>query len=269
VNTAHGATAAAIEEREMTMQNPATRSPWQQMLGIELSPVSHRERLVSALGGFVSILVVYAVSRAVLGAADAPIMVFSMGSSAVMLFAVPHGPLSQPWPVLGGHLVSAVIAVACVRYVPDQMVAASLAVGLAIGAMHYLRCIHPPAGATALAAVLGGEPLRALGFGFVLSPVLLNVLIMLAVAVAFNALFPWRRYPVFLARSGAGSEIAALGYEAISHEDFVYALAELDSFIDVSEEDLLRIYGLATGRHRALEAQAAAADRTINSVAPP
>jgi hypothetical protein len=29
----------------------------------------------------------------------------------------------------------------------------------------------------------------------------------------------------------------------------VYALSEVDSFIDVSEEDLLRIYQLATGRN--------------------
>lgn len=241
----------------MTTLNPATQSRWQQMLGIEPSRVSHRERLISALGGFVSLLLVYAVSRAVLGPADASILVLSIGSSAVLLFAVPHGPLSQPWPVVGGHLVSAVIGVACARLVPDQMVAASLAVGLAIGAMHYLRCIHPPAGATALAAVLGGEPLRAMGFGFVAAPVLVNVLVILAVAVAFNAMFPWRRYPVFLARRSATPDLATLGYQAISHEDFVFALAELDSFIDVSEEDLLRIYGLATGRHREVAAREA------------
>src|SRR5664279_3619737 len=83
-------TAAPCRGIEMTNRNPPPQAPWQKILGIELSPVSHRERLVSALGGFVSILVVYAVSRAVLGAADAPILVFSMGSSAVMLFAVPH-----------------------------------------------------------------------------------------------------------------------------------------------------------------------------------
>jgi CBS-domain-containing membrane protein len=145
--------------------------------------------------------------------------------------------------------VSAAVGVACARYVPDPMVAASLAVGLAIGAMHYLRCIHPPAGATALAVVLGGESLRALGFAFVVTPVLLNVLIILAVAVAFNAVFPWRRYPVFLARRNA-APLPDIDYEPISHEDFVFALAQMDSFIDVSEEDLLRIYGLATGRHR-------------------
>jgi CBS-domain-containing membrane protein len=251
----------------MAVRNPATWSFWRQMMGIELGPVSHRERLLSTLGGFLAMLVVYAVSRAMPGGGATPILLLSIGSSAVLLFAVPHGPLSQPWPVFGGHLVSALIGVACARYVPDPMLAASLAVGLAIGAMHYLRCLHPPAGATALAAVLGGESVRALGFGFVVAPVLQNVLIILLVAVAFNALFPWRRYPEFLARRNVPQPVAS--YDAISHEDFVFALTQMDSFIDVSEEDLLRIYSLATGRHRAVMDQAAAAARSLNSSAPP
>jgi CBS domain-containing membrane protein len=252
----------------MAARNPATWSFWRQMMGIELSPVSHRERLLSTLGGFLAMLVVYAVSRAMPGATDTPILLLSIGSSAVLLFAVPHGPLSQPWPVFGGHLVSALIGVVCARYVPDPMLAASLAVGLAIGAMHYLRCLHPPAGATALAAVLGGESVRALGFGFIVAPVLHNVVIILLAAVAFNALFPWRRYPEFLSRRNAAPE-PVTGHDAISHEDFVFALAQMDSFIDVSEEDLLRIYKIATGRHRAAADQAAAAARSLSSVAPP
>ena len=241
----------------MNTRDPATQSPWQRMLGIEFSPVSHRERLISALGGFVALLLVFALSRSLLDAGAAPILMLSIASSAVLLFAVPHGALSQPWPVLGGHLVSAAIGVACARHVPDPLLAASLATGLAIGAMHYLRCIHPPAAATALAAVLGSEQVRALGYGFLVTPVLINVLIILAVAVAFNALFPWRRYPALLARRAVPAAPATADYEAISHEDFVFALTQMDSFIDVSEEDLLRIYSLATGRHREMAAQAA------------
>ena len=253
----------------MTMRKPAQPSPWQHMLGFDSSPVSHRERLVSALGGFVGIVLVYAVSRAVLGAAASPLMVLSMGSTAAMLFAVPHGALSQPWPLLGGHLVSGLIGIACLLYAPDPMLAGSLATGLSIGAMHYLRCIHPPAGATALAAALGGEPVRALGFGFVAAPLMLNVVIILLVAIAFNALFPWRRYPAFLMRTSAAAKPAASGYQAIAHEDFVFALTQIDSFIDVSEEDLLRIYSLATGRHRELAAQPAGAAADISPAAPP
>ena len=197
-------------------------------------------------------------SRAILGPAASPILVLSMGSTAAMLFAVPHGALSQPWPLLGGHFVSGVIGIACLLWIPEPMLAAAVATGLALGAMHYLRCIHPPAGATALAAALGNETVKAMGFGFVLAPLMLNVAIMLAVAVAFNGLFPWRRYPAALVKASEAPHPASAPYEAISHEDFVYALSQMDSFIDVSEDDLLRIYALATGRHRDLEAQAAA-----------
>lgn len=248
----------------MNSRNPANPSSWQKILGIELSPVSHRERLVSALGGLVGVLTVYFASHAIGGPPATPLLIFSIGASTVLVFAVPHGSLSQPWPVFGGHMVSALIGVSCARLVPDAALAAAAAVGLSIGAMHYLRCIHPPGGATALVAVLGGAPVQALGFGFVLAPVLLNVMILLVAAVAFNAFFPWRRYPVFLARRTVRTEAAGDGYEAISHEDFVYALTQMDSFIDVSEEDLLRIYGLATGRHREVEAQAAAAAGAIS-----
>lgn len=126
-----------------------------------------------------------------------------MGASAVLLFAVPHGQLSQPWPVLGGHLISAFIGVACAKWIPNLTLAAPVAVALAIGAMHYLRCIHPPGGATALTAVIGGPALRALGFHYVVTPVLLDTLAILLVAVLFNGFFAWRRYPAVLATQHA------------------------------------------------------------------
>jgi len=219
-------------------------------LGIEAGLTSHTERVVSALGGFSVILLIFHTSRFFLGAGDPLLIVPSMGASAVLLFAVPHGALSQPWNVLGGHVISAIIGVSCVLLFPEPFIAASLAVGLAIGAMYYLRCIHPPGGATALAAVIGGETTHALGYQFVLTPVLLNAVVMVLVAVLFNYFFKWRRYPAWLAERdrppAAETETAAAGL--IRHEDLVVALSEIDSFIDVSENDLLRIYEIATGK---------------------
>lgn len=218
------------------------------ILGVEQTPASHTERIVSALGGFAAIFCIFMISQWALDAVSAAIIIASMGASAVLLFAVPHGPLSQPWPVIGGHLTAAIIGVSCAKLIPNDILAASLAVGIAIAAMYYLKCIHPPGGATALSAVIGGSATHELGYQFVITPVLLNVIVILAVGVLFNYFFPWRRYPVFLHRKQI-KEATGLTPDtipAISHEDFVYALSEIDSFVDISEYDLIRIYNIAT-----------------------
>jgi len=222
------------------------------LFGIELAPVSHGERIVSAIGGFIAILSIFVVSRWFVGSAGAGILVASMGASAVLLFAVPHGQLSQPWAVLGGHAISAIIGVTCAQVIANEILAASAAVGLAIGAMYYLGCIHPPGGATALSAVVGGETVHALGYQFVITPVLMNVVIILVIAVSFNYLFSWRRYPVHLHKTKTVRIEANGDIETgeISHGDFVYALSQIDSFVDVNEDELLRIYKLATNRSR-------------------
>ena len=217
-------------------------------LGIETSPVSHTERLVSALGSLLVIASIFFITRATLDSTATLLIVPSMGASAVLLFAVPHGALSQPWNVFAGHLLSALVGVSCAMLFSNEIIAASMAVGIAVGVMHYTRCIHPPGGATALAAVIGGEATQALGYQFVVTPVLINVLVMLVVAIAFNACFPWRRYPAWLANRGRQPVVAARDTrKSIEHADLVAALGQIDSIIDVSEQDLLRIYDLATG----------------------
>lgn len=225
-----------------------------EVLGITQTPVSHAEKMVSAVGGFVAIFCIYYISQLLVGPVAGAIIVTSMGASAVLLFAVPHGQLSQPWPVIGGHLLSAVIGVSCAKLIPHAVLAASLAVGVAIAVMYYLRCIHPPGGATAIAAVIGGETVHELGYQFVLTPILLNVVIVLFVGVTFNYLFHWRRYPAFLRDrqlSKRPTTLSSLDSSQIAHEDFVYALSEIDSFIDINEHDLLRIYDIVTRKTQA------------------
>jgi len=218
-------------------------------LGVELNPVSHTERLVSTLGGFLGVFSMLVASWLVLGDRSAVyLIVGSMGASAVLLFAVPHGPLSQPWALIGGHTLSAFIGVACAMLVPDLFLAAALAVGLAIGAMHSLRCIHPPGGATALTAVIGGPAVHALGFQFLLAPVLLNVAILLCSAIAVNYFFAWRRYPAALVRrkkTDAETEKKHLAEGNLSHSDLEYAMRQINSVLDISENDLARIYSIA------------------------
>lgn len=217
--------------------------------GFSLENVSHSERLASTAGGFLGIFLIMLVTYHVTGMQGAVLIVPSMGASAVLLFAVPHGKLSQPWPLLGGHAVSAVIGVACYQLVPDPFVAAGLAVGIAIGVMHYLSCIHPPGGATALAAVIGGDAIHALGYEYVLTPIMLNALIIFLVAIGFNYLFPWRRYPASL-RIATVSEKETEKEEdnipRLSQEDLDFAMRKMDLIVDITANDLVQLYSLAS-----------------------
>lgn len=207
-------------------------SRWSEWWGVELNVVSLREKLVSMAGGVLAIVLLVFAARTFPDLPGGVGLVASMGASAVLLFAVPHGQLSQPWPVLAGHVVSATIGVACAKWIAPVEVAAACAVGLSIGAMHGLKCIHPPGGATALTAVLGGPAVQALGFQFVLLPVAANAAFMVAAAVAYNRFFAWRRYP-----AAAGQAVAG----RLSHERIVEAVRGIDSFVDITEDDLRRL----------------------------
>lgn len=219
------------------------------LTGIELEHVSHRERLVSALGGFLGIFAIIVVSLQFIPLHSAALVVASMGASAVLVFGVPHGKLSQPWSLIGGHVLSAFIGVTCARYIDNTSLAAAIAVGAAIGVMHYTRCIHPPGGASALAAVVSGSAVHDLGYQFVLTPVLLNTLVIFAVAVIFNALWPWRLYPAGLMglreQAKLGDTTNLSSKPDIQSNDIHFALAKMDLLVDVTDDDLARIYQLA------------------------
>lgn len=231
----------------------------QHFLSIEPERVSHTEKFVSALGGFLGILLIAVITYQTTGVDGAVVIVPSMGASAVLLFAVPHGKLSQPWALVGGHIVSALIGVICFKLVADTFLAASLAVGVAIACMHLLNCIHPPGGATALAAVIGGPAIHELGFDYVLAPIFVNTLVILIVAVGFNAFFPWRRYPASLAKKSEQpgyAEAGAIDMSSINQADLDYAMKKIDLLIDITVDDLVKLYALASRHSQSKQLQA-------------
>lgn len=207
-------------------------------------PLSGRERLRSAVGALLGILATGLVSRAALGSETVlPAMIAPMGASAVLLFAVPSSPLAQPWSILGGNLVAALVGVTAAGLVPDPLLAAALAGSCAIALMMTLRCLHPPSGAVALTAVLGGPAIRDLGYGFVVWPVAANSLLLLTAALLFNNL-TGRSYPH---RSPKAPADHGTGYAppsartGITAADLDAALEDYDQILDVGRSDLAAI----------------------------
>jgi CBS domain-containing membrane protein len=168
-----------------------------------------------------------------------------MGASAVLLFCLPASPLAQPWSVIGGNVVSALVAAACVRWLGDSVPMAALGVSLAIGTMFALRCLHPPGGAVALTVMLGSPALKASGFEFALEPVLLNSSLMVAAAVLYNNL-TGRRYPhlqqVVPVSAHATQDPAPTVRLGFKPEDLDAVLKQYNQVLDVSRDDLQEIF---------------------------
>ena len=218
--------------------------------------VGYRERAAGCVGACIGLFFTEWLSRAAFGELN-PWFIAPMGASAVLLFAVPASPLAQPWSIIGGNLVSALIGVTCAQWIADPAIAAAVAAALAIGAMFSLRCLHPPSGAVALTAVLGGPAVKSLGYQFILSPVAINSAFLLLTALVFNNILQ-RRYPHQAHSTGNRHgtldrrPVERLGF---TRADLDAALKAYDELLDVNEDDLeeiflqaeLRAYGRRSG----------------------
>ncbi len=160
--------------------------------------VSAAEILWSWAGGFVGVGAVAWIERFFLAGHDRVLLIASVGASAVLVFGAPRSPLSQPRNLIGGHVVSALVGVACWKlFQAHPVLAAALAVATATALMHALRVLHPPGGATALIAVIGSPQVHELGFLYAFVPAAAAPLVLLAVALVVNNVAPTRRYPEF------------------------------------------------------------------------
>ncbi len=170
------------------------------MKGTAKSPpmVSLSEIGWSWIGAFLGIAAVAYINFNKLEGTDLVMIIGSFGASAVLVYGAIKSPLAQPRNLMGGHVFSAVIGVACYQFFdPYMWLASSVAVATAIAFMHATKTLHPPGGATALIAVIGSDKIHDLGYFYAIVPVGLGALIMLVVAVMVNNIPKSRRYPEF------------------------------------------------------------------------
>jgi CBS domain-containing membrane protein len=158
--------------------------------------VDYKEHFWSFTGAFIGIGLIAFFQGQVLAKEENIFLIGSFGATSVLLFGAIQSPLAQPRNLIGGHLISAVLGVTIYKLLPDVLwITAPLAVASSIVAMQITKTLHPPGGATALIAVLGYEKITALGYWYVLTPVLSGVVILLVVALVFNNMTPYRKYP--------------------------------------------------------------------------
>lgn len=223
-------------------------------LGFEQSFTSHSEKYIAVIGIFLSMAGCYLITESSLSVASTHLFVASMAASSVLLFALPHGAVSQPWPLVAGHLSAAVLGVTCYQVLGNTLISASIATSVSVLIMYYCRCLHPPAAATAFLAVTSGNDVHALGYDFVWLVIAANITCLLAIAVTYNGLFHWRRYPAHVFKTPEIQPSYLVNNENIDRnhqiqnnigltlEDITAALEQENSFIDATSEYLLHIF---------------------------
>lgn len=211
-----------------------------------LAGATLKERLIACLGVMVCLVASNIVSSLIVGHwGFDPILIAPIGASAVLLFVVPASPLAQPWSIVGGNTLSAVIGVIVSIYVDHLGLAVGLAVSLSIILMSLTKSLHPPGGAVALGVVLGGGPVETWGSLYPLVPVALDSILLVIAGIVFHRLFTGK-YPnrpsASVTKHQKTSDLPPSIRTAFRDEDLAAALASLNESFDISRHDLTRIY---------------------------
>lgn len=139
-----------------------------------------------------------------------------------------------PGPILSSYAVIRWFS----SFIPSP-IAAALAVALAICLMFALRCVHPPSGAVALTAVLGGPAIHALGYRFVAEPIAMQSAALLVAAIVYHTV-TGHRYPHVAQQSpgkrAAGSQVAPK--EGFTRSDLEAVVNRRGELLDIDLDDL-------------------------------
>lgn len=216
-----------------------TQMDWLNTLKPNFKVLPFKERLICGLGAFLGLMLSSLMSWWILGEINAW-YIAPMGASSVLLFAVPASPLSQPWNIIVGNTIAAFVGVTCYFIFPNLTLAFSVAVATSILLMMSVDALHPPSGAVAITAVLGGQAVYELGYYFVFYPVLLNSILLLIVAIVFNRILG-KQYPQVAQLNERTKDLTPTQKVSIQPQDIQDVLEQQTELLDISEYDLQKL----------------------------
>jgi CBS-domain-containing membrane protein len=109
-----------------------------------------------------------------------------------LLFGFPESPFAQPKNVFFGHLLTALVGIIFVNYIPLPIyMNIALAVGAGVSLMILLNVVHPPAGGNPIIVIIG-----SVSYEYLISPIIFGCIIILLLAILINKFILKKNYPL-------------------------------------------------------------------------
>ena len=115
-------------------------------------------------------------------------LMFSFGSTALILFVFYESEFAKPKNVFFGHLISVVVGISFNHYMGISFISLGLSVGFCVTIMMYLKIVHPPAAANPLIALFAD-----VSYEFILFPVVTGSIVLIILSYIINRFILGRR----------------------------------------------------------------------------
>lgn len=150
--------------------------------------VNHIDTVISAVGGLIAISIISLVAFAF----GYPAIIAPIAASCVLIFGAHKGAFSQPRQIIGGHVISSVLAIILLHTIGNHSYASTgLTLAVTLIVMGFTKTLHPPAAASAIVAMHSGA-----NWHYLVCIICCSILLVL-ISILYNNLFKHRQYPQY------------------------------------------------------------------------
>ena len=154
--------------------------------------MNQKEIIQSFLAGFYSFITIGILTLLTYKTDLGVFLIASFGSSMVVLYGYPESPFAQPKNVFFGHVLTSVVGMFFLYFVPIPLyIVLPIAVGVGVALMILLNVPHPPAGGNPIIVIVGSVSVE-----YLLSPIILGSAIIVIFGLVINRLILKKKYPI-------------------------------------------------------------------------